>query len=309
MATEIVSGKNFQRTIVTEALAVASDLPRAPRCRLISVAGPDPMLAVNRAVHVRTLQTYGLECEDVHLPAETDLAGIEEVISVANQDSGVDGVMVLLPLPEHLSLADILPLIKPEKELEGLHPGNAGAVLGHVNRMPESPDVLVTEALHAQLEDIGFDLSNAHVVILSEASLLGENVLANLVQRAAGPASLPLTTTVSLVVTENPRAREIARQADLLVVSLENPGVVGADYVKPGSVVIDFNPTLIGMTEVEGEPRPILKGGVRPEEMDTTSYYSPAPGGVGPVMLGILMRNLIRAAARGPRQKADEMPE
>lgn len=299
MATEIVNGKNLQQTIVTEALAAAGDLPRAPRCRLISVAGPDPMLEVNRAVHVRTFRAYGLECDDVALPPRTDLAGIQEAIDAANEDPGVDGVMVLLPLPQHLSLPDILPMIDPAKELEGLHPDNSGSVLAHVHREDGLPDVLVTEALLTQLDDIGFDLSEAHVVILSEADLLRENVLANLVQRTAAPAALPLTTLLSLVVADHPRAKEIACQADLLVVSLETPGLVGAEYVKPGAVVVDFNPSLVGMTEVHGKPRPILKGGVRSEEMHAASHYSPAPGGVGPVMLGILMRNLIRAAARG----------
>lgn len=173
------------------------------------------MLAVNRAVHVRTLESYGLECEDINMPAQTHLVDLAEVIAEANKDTSVDGVMVLLPLPDHLSLSDILPLIYPEKELEGLHPDNCGAVLAHVHRTPDFPDVLVAEARIAQLDDVGFDLASAHVVILSEAGLLAKHALANFVQRAVGPAALPLTAMVSFVVTEHPRAQERARRTCL----------------------------------------------------------------------------------------------
>lgn len=298
MTVQIINGKSLQHTIVSQALAEAGNFSRRPKCCMVSVDSGDPMLAVNRAVHVRTLNAYGLECEDICLPAQTNLSQLKEVIARANEDTEIDGVMVLMPLPAHLNLADVLPLISPDKELEGLHPDNSGAVLPHIQRKADSPNVLVAEALITQLKDIGFDLPRAHIVILSEAKLLAKNNLANLVQRAAGPAALPLTTMISLVVIEHPKAQEIARQADLLVVSLETPNTVGADFVKPGAVVIDFNPTLVDISEVDGQSRPILKGGVRSEEMGLASKYSPAPGGVGPVMLGILMRNLIRAAMR-----------
>lgn len=150
----------------------------------------------------------------------------------------------------------------------------------------------------ALLDSIKFDLPGAHIVILSETELLTKNNLADLVQRAAGPAALPRTTLISLAVIDHPKAQEISRQADLLVVSVENPRTIGADFVKPGAVVVDFNPVLVGMSEVNGQLRPALQGGVRSEEMGIASSYSPAPGGIGPVMLGILIRNVIRAAAR-----------
>lgn len=304
MTATIVEGKRLQANLAIPALAAAAAAGVRPTVALVTVASDDPMVEINRRLHVRTFAEYGLATIDVQLPADTDAERLATIVTGQNADPEVHGVMVLMPLPRHLSLPDILPLIDPEKELEGLHPEHTAALLASNGTRAGARPSLVGESIVLALADLGITLEQQNIVVLTEETLMASNPVANTVIRTAAPAAIPLSSPVAIVPIEHSDARELARRADVLIVSLEQNEKVTGDWVKPGATVIDFNPTLVGFRErPDGQlPLPILRGGVDTQSVaDVAGTLFPVPGGVGPLMLGVLVRNAAVAALRSVR--------
>ena len=302
MSATLLMGKTIQQSLVTSSMADAVAAGVRPAVSLISVHHDDPMLAINRQLHLKTLEAYGFDCDNVVLPAGADAAALDAVIESRNAEPGVHGIMVLLPLPAHLSIRAVLPKIARAKELEGLHPEHSVALLQSNEPPADAVLPLVGEAIRIALDHYGIPLEHRNIVLLTEESLMRSNPIANMVVRCAGPAMLPPSSPLSLVPIDHRDARRLAVAADILIVSLERPEVVTADWIKPGATVIDFNPSLIGFQERQEAglpPLPVLRGGVLTADVATVAgFVMPIPGGVGPVMLGILMRNAVLAALR-----------
>lgn len=300
MTAHIINGRSLQQRLVAPSLAAATAAGVRPRISLISVASEDPMLPINRELHLRTIALYGIECEEVTLPDDASLAVLIRVVEERNEDPDVHGIMVLMPLPAHISIRDVLPAISAEKELEGLHPAHAASLLSSNRQDPDAVLPLVGEAVLLILAEHGIPLENRNIVLLTEEPLMRNNPVANMVARYAAPAMLPPSSPLALVPIDHPEARKLAAAADVLIVSLERAEVVTSGWIKPGATVIDFNPTLIGFTTSdEGVASPILRGGVVTHDVAfVAGHLLPVPGGVGPVMLGLLMRNAAIAAVR-----------
>lgn len=304
MTANIILGKQLQQHLISEPLSAAARVGIQPTISLISVENDDPMLAINRGLHLRTFQANGVACENVVLPGDTSLQALGLLIQEKNVDTAIHGVMVLLPLPEHLSIREILPLIDAAKELEGLHPEHSAALLTSNTERPDAVAPLVGESIVLALAHQGISLEHQNIVVVTETKLMRDNPVANMMVRCAAARLFPVNSVLTLVPIEHPQARALTAEADLLIVSLERPAAVDAAWVKPGATVIDFNPSLVGFKEQEGgKPMPLLQGGVDNESVATTAgHLMPIPGGVGPVMLGILMRNLARAALSPGRE-------
>jgi methylenetetrahydrofolate dehydrogenase (NADP+) / methenyltetrahydrofolate cyclohydrolase len=306
MTANIILGKQLQQQLIAEPFSVATRIGIKPTVCLISVENVDPMLPINRGLHLRTFQANGVACDNVVLPMDTSMETLSLLFQEKNLDPAIHGVMVLLPLPEHLSIREILPLIDAAKELEGLHPEHSAALLTSNTDRPGAVKPLVGEAIVLTLKHQGIPLEHQNIVVVTEEKLMRDNPIANMIVRCAAAAMFPVSSVLTMVPIEHPQARALAAEADLLIVSLERPAAVGADWVKPGATVIDFNPSLIGFKEQEGRaPVPLLQGGVDNEPVAAVAgHLMPVPGGVGPVMLGILMRNLAHAALRSDRKAA-----
>jgi methylenetetrahydrofolate dehydrogenase (NADP+)/methenyltetrahydrofolate cyclohydrolase len=207
--------------------------------------------------------------------------------------------MPLLPLPRHLDVRGALAALDPEHEIEGLHPLHATGLLS-VSPTPPRRRPVAARAVLAALAEYGVDLDGAVVTVLTDQELMETNPVANLVARVAAPGMLPLTAAVNLVSYDHPRAQVLAALADVLVVSIQVPRLVTADWVRPGAVVVDFNPVVIGMREVPGNPpqiQPMIVGGVDLASVrGRARLVAPIPGGVGPVMLGLLAAEIVDAA-------------
>lgn len=300
MAASVILGRQLQQELVAEPLSAAVRIGIQPTVCLFSVANDDPMLAINRGLHLRTFEANGIACQNVVLPEDTSLETLGRLLAAKNSDPAVHGVMVLLPLPGHLCIRAVLPLIDAAKELEGLHPEHSAGLLTSNADRPGAVQPLVGEAILLTLAKHGIPLEHQNIVVVTEEKLMRDNPVANMMVRCAAPRLFPVSSVLTLVPIEHPSARALAAGADLLIVSLERAAAVDATWVKPGATVIDFNPTLIGFTEQDGRaPVPVLQGGVDNESVATVAgHLMPVPGGVGPVMLGILMRNLAEAALR-----------
>lgn len=306
MNAKIILGKELQQQLIAEPLSAATRIGIQPTVCLISVENDDPMLPINRGLHLATFRANGVACDSVILPRDTRMDTLGPLLQQKNVDPAIHGVMVLLPLPGQLSIREILPIIDPSKELEGLHPAHSTALLTSNTDRPEAVRPLVGEAILLTLAWQGIPLERQNIVVVTEEKLMRDNPVANMMVRCAAPRMLPITSVLTLVPIEHPQARALAAQADLLIVSLDRPAAVGADWVKPGATVIDFNPSLVGFNEQDGgKPVPMLQGGVDNGPVAAVAgHLMPFPGGVGPVMLGILIRNLAQAALRSHRPKA-----
>lgn len=298
MNAQIISGRELQQEIVSGPLADAAARGIRPVITLIVVKNDDPMLAINQGLHQRTIARHGIEYRQTVLSEEASLGEVSAAIRRSNDDPAVHGVMVLLPLPGHLDIRDVLPLIDPDKELEGLHPDHSAGLVRSNRATGQQIQPLVGESILLSAAKYGINLEHRNIAVLTEEGLMHSNPVANMMIRCAAPAMLPINSSLDLVPLEHPAAQERTRLADVLIVSLEHPEVVDAAWIKPGAAVIDFNPSLVSFEEnAEGPPSPVLRGGVNADSAaGIASQLMPVPGGIGPVMLGILMRNLTNRA-------------
>lgn len=298
MTAQLILGRPLQHKLIASALDKSHSAGLRPCVVLISVANSDSMLAINRDLHLRTFTASGIEGVDVSLEAETTLETLLEHIRAANVNPSVHGIMVLMPLPPHISIREVLPAISAHKELEGLHPDHLAGLLSS-NRTPDSSVLpVVGEAVIRSLADHDILLEDRNIVLLTEETLMRDNPVANVIARCVAPAMVPLSSPFAVVPIDHHRAQSIASAADVLIVSLERPEMVSAAWIKPGATVIDFNPSLVGFTNREdGRRAPVLRGGVAIDSVSSVAgHIMPVPGGIGPVMLGMLVRNLTRAA-------------
>jgi methylenetetrahydrofolate dehydrogenase (NADP+)/methenyltetrahydrofolate cyclohydrolase len=226
----------------------------------------------------------GIQATDVRLPEETTQDELLERIAELNGDSSVHGLLVQLPLPDHLDEAAIVRAVDPTKDVDGLHPLNAGQLyLGRPTRVPATP-----VGIMALLAEYDIELTGARAVVVGRSDIVGKPVAHLLLQQHA-------TVTIC-----HSRTRDLARQtldADVLVVAVGHAALVTADMVKGGAAVVD-----VGMNRTEAG----LSGDVDPAAMDVAGYMTPVPGGVGPMTIASLLRNTVQAARM--QREAFEFP-
>lgn len=300
MSAQLIDGRKIQQEILERVARSLQESLVVPTVALVMVEGDDPMAGVNFRLHQKVLSGAGLLVKPVVLPVATTRAVLLERIGQLNADVDIDAVMTLMPLPPHLDIREILAAIDPDKEVEGLHPVHA-ARLNPLSAQPPVRVPIVPLSVLTMLASIGFNPSEAHVVTLVDPELMESNPVAKFVARVGAFANLPPGAIGSVVPYTHPWAKEACRTADLLIVSVTKPGLVTADWVKDGATVIDFNAICVGT-----EPAVQLVGGVDAESVRAVAgALSPIPGGIGPVMLGILAQQIAqvaaeRAAAREP---------
>ncbi|UOQ68267.1 bifunctional 5,10-methylenetetrahydrofolate dehydrogenase/5,10-methenyltetrahydrofolate cyclohydrolase [Hymenobacter volaticus] len=234
------------------------------------------VLACERVGFESTLLRY----EDDITEAEL-LAKVEEL----NQDASIDGFIVQLPLPRHISSEKVIESIRPEKDVDGFHPMNIGRmVAGLPALLPATPSGIVELLRRYELPTDG-----KHCVVIGRSNIVGTPVSILLAKNLE-----PGNCTVTLCHSRTRDLASITKTADILVAALGRPEFVTADMVKPGAVVID-----VGTTRVEDTTRKsgwALKGDVNFAAVaPLTSYITPVPGGVGPMTIAMLLLNTLKA--------------
>jgi methylenetetrahydrofolate dehydrogenase (NADP+)/methenyltetrahydrofolate cyclohydrolase len=225
----------------------------------------------------RTAESVGIEFVSVVLPSDMDEKGLGAKIAELNTSREVTSIIVQKPLPDGIDHNRVISLIRPEKDGEGLHPLNLGKILRkEADIVPCTPG-----AIMKILDEKKVELYGKEVVLIGHSAIVGKPLSLMLLNEMA-------TTTVCHIGTfDRGNIREHARRADILVVAVGKPGLVGSDWVSEKSVVID-----VGINKVKGG----IAGDV---EFDAVSkkvrMITPVPGGVGPVTVSILMRNVMRA--------------
>ena len=289
MTARIIDGKEVAAKVHEEVAAGVTEYREqhgsAPGLTVVLV-GDDP------ASH-SYVKGKGRACERVGISSETILrdASItqEEFIGIVNDlnnDSKVHGILLQLPLPDHIDDAAVIHAIDPMKDVDGLHPENAGLlVLGEPRFAPATP-----LGVQRMLLEEGVEMKGARVVIVGRSKLVGMPLALLLLQKGPGANS---TVTVCHTGTTNIAAE--TRRADILIAAAGFPGTVTADMVKPGAVVID-----VGVSRVDDPTRKRgyrLTGDVEFDSVsEVASAITPVPGGVGPMTIAMLLVNVLQAA-------------
>lgn len=213
------------------------------------------------------------------LPKDTSQAALNTLVTQLNNDASVHGILVQLPLPKQLDEDEIIALIAPEKDVDGFHPLNVGALASGQSALTPCTPLGCMIMLEQQIAD----LSGLHAVVIGRSNIVGKPIAALLLQA---------NCTVTIVHSKSQKIEEICRNADILVAAVGRPEMVKASWVKPGAIVID-----VGINAVERNGKRKLVGDVDFADVVTVAgAITPVPGGVGPMTIACLMKNTLTAA-------------
>lgn len=237
------------------------------------------------ASKVKSCHEVGFKSTLIRLEEETGELKLLEIIRELNTDPEVDGILVQLPLPAHISAREVINTIDPAKDVDGFHPINVGRmVLGQTGFLPATPYGIMLLLEHYKIETAG-----KHAVIIGRSNIVGRPMSVLL----SGNGN-PGNCTVTICHSGTKNLADFCRSADILVAALGRPGFVKEDMVKEGAVVID-----VGITRVEDNAK---KSGYRISgDVDFAavahkcSFITPVPGGVGPMTIAGLLKNTYKA--------------
>jgi len=267
-----MEGRALAARIQTE---VATEAARLGELELATVlVGEDVASQIYLGHKQEAARAVGIAARDVRLAADTSEAEVLGLVERLSNDDAIDGVLVQLPLPRPIDEARIVQAIDPSKDVDGLHPLNAGHLfLGRPTLVPATP-----LGIMALLEEYGVTLPGAKAVVIGRSALVG---------RPLAALFLSADASVTVCHSRTRHLEEHTRSADVLVAATGQPGLVGASMVKEGAVVVD-----VGITRTpEG-----LRGDVDPAVDSVASLLTPVPGGVGPLTVAMLLRNTVQAA-------------
>jgi methylenetetrahydrofolate dehydrogenase (NADP+)/methenyltetrahydrofolate cyclohydrolase len=222
------------------------------------------------------------------LPETATQADIEAAVQRLNDNPACTGFIVQLPLPAGIDTNRVLELVDPDKDADGLHPTNLGRLVLRVGEPVTSPLPCTPKGIIELIERHGVSLAGKHVVVVGRGTTVGRSIGLLLTRKAAN-------ATVTLCHTGTTDLASHTRQADVIVAAAGVRGIVSADMVKDGVVLIDVGVSRITDPET-GKSR--VAGDIAPDALDKASWYSPNPGGVGPMTRAMLLVNVVEASER-----------
>ncbi|AGO15479.1 bifunctional methylenetetrahydrofolate dehydrogenase/methenyltetrahydrofolate cyclohydrolase FolD [Glaesserella parasuis] len=280
MSAQIISGNKLAQQIKTQIFEhIASYVQqgyRAPGLAVILV-GSDPASQVYVGSKRKTCAELGIYSESYDLPADTTETQLLSLINKLNNDEKIDGILVQLPLPEHVDTTKIIEAISPDKDVDGFHPYNVGRLCQRIPTLRACTPYGVMKLL----ETTGENLYGKHAVIVGASNIVGRPMALELLLGGC-------TVTVTHRFTKN--LENHVRQADLLVVAVGKPNLIPGEWIKENAIVID-----VGINRIEGK----LVGDVEYEvASQKAKFITPVPGGVGPMTVAMLMQNTLLAYQR-----------
>jgi methylenetetrahydrofolate dehydrogenase (NADP+) / methenyltetrahydrofolate cyclohydrolase len=282
MSATIIDGKSIAAGVRADVAAAVAALPSAPALAVI-LAGDNPASQVYVRSKVKETEAAGMRSVEIKLPADVSEADlIAEVVALSN-DPEIDGILVQLPLPKHISEPRVLAAIDPLKDVDGLTEASAGKLLlGKPGLRPCTPTGCVILAKTQRA-----DLTGANVVVIGRSILVG---------KPAALLFLEQNCTVTLAHSRTRDLRMVCRGADILVAAVGQPEMVRGDWVRPGAIAIDVGTNRVPAPE-KGEGKTKLVGDIAFDEaVQTAGAITPSPGGVGPMTIACLLRNTVLAA-------------
>jgi methylenetetrahydrofolate dehydrogenase (NADP+)/methenyltetrahydrofolate cyclohydrolase len=252
-------------------------------CLATILVGDDPASHTYVGSKHKASHEAGIDSRDHRFPSDTPEATILELVDELNAENGVDGILVQLPLPDHMDEPGVLRAVDPAKDVDGFHVLNAGRLyLGEPFLVPATPSGVMV-----MLEEHGVELQGKEAVVIGRSEIVGK------------PMAMLLLAQHATVTICHSRTADLAghtRRADVLVAAVGRAGLVTPEMVKPGATVID-----VGVNRTaEGR----LVGDVDPACFEVAGLMTPVPGGVGPMTIAMLLRNTLTAAQHRRAQVA-----
>jgi methylenetetrahydrofolate dehydrogenase (NADP+)/methenyltetrahydrofolate cyclohydrolase len=280
MTAQKIDGNALSQTLRADVTKRATALKArgiTPGLAVILV-GENPASQVYVRNKVKACEDCGLHSILEKHPASLTEAALLNRIDALNQDTSIHGILVQLPLPEHIDAQKVIEAISPAKDVDGFHIASAGALMtGIPGFWPCTP-----YGCMKMLESIGYELKGKHAVVIGRSNIVGKPMALMLLQKNA-------TVTICHSATQNLKA--ITLQADVIVAAVGKRNILTADMVKPGAVVLD-----VGMNRNEESK---LCGDVDFAGVEQVAgYITPVPGGVGPMTITMLLVNTLEAAER-----------
>ena len=272
-----LDGKALATKIKERVRAQGLALPRKPGLAVVLV-GDNPASRVYVTSKRRDCEECGFYSEEYALLASTTQEELLELVHTLNARADIDGILVQLPLPKHLDEQKVIEAIDPAKDVDGFHPVNAGNLLiGRPGFLPCTP-----AGVMELLDEYGIDPAGKKAVVVGRSNIVGKPMALLLLRRDA---------TVTVCHSKTPDLAGICREADILVAAVGRRGLITADMVKPGAVVVDVamnrdeNGKLCGDVDFDAAA-------------DKAAYMTPVPGGVGPMTRAVLMENTLLASLK-----------
>jgi len=274
---KLLEGKPIAEKIKEEIKQQVSFLKKKPVLASIQV-GDNPGAESYAKSQKKTAESLGIEYQFHKLSQDITEAALIEFIQKLNSDRSVNGVIIQMPLPGQIDYKKISQFILPEKDAEGMHPANIGKIVfGKANILPCTP-----AAVMELLKEAGVDLYGKEVVIVGHSEIVGKPLALLLLEKFA-------TVTVCHIGTSGAgKLEEHVKKAEVLIVAVGKAGLIKGEWIKDGAIVID-----VGINRVGDK----IVGDVEFETAEKrASYITPVPGGVGPLTVAMLMRNIVEAA-------------
>ncbi len=294
MAAELILGKEVSESIYSDLrnrISALKDKGVVPGLAVIMV-GNDPASTVYVGMKDRKCNELGIRSVQIVLPESTTQAELITKIEELNFDSNIHGILVQLPLPEHISQSAVIRAISPSKDVDCFHPFNLGRmVIGEAEFLPATP-----AGIREMIRHYGFETAGKHVVIVGRSNIVGKPLANILIQKGEGADA-----TVTVVNSRTSNIGDYTRTADVLIVAIGRPCFIKADMVKEGAVVIDVGTNRISDPSAKNGSR--LVGDVDFDAVkERVSAITPVPGGVGPMTICMLMANTVKAAEMGVKE-------
>ena len=281
MTARILDGKalaqQVRARIASDVARLVTDHDVVPGLAAV-IVGDDPASRVYVGMKHRACEVAGMRSRQVELPASTTQTDLEETVRELNRDEAIDGILVQLPLPDHLDPQPVQELIDPAKDVDALNPYTAGRLaIGDPTFLSCTPYGVLEILDHA-----GVATAGAHVVVVGRSNLVGR------------PLSVMLTlkgrdATVTLAHSRTRDLAAVCRSADVIVAAVGRIGLVTAEMVRPGATVIDVGTN-------RGEDGKLVGDVAFDEVAEVAGNITPVPGGVGPMTVTMLLQNTLQAA-------------
>lgn len=267
----IIDGNAIAKKIKDKAKNCCSDCYRKPNV-VAFMLGENPSSESYLRMIEKTCNSVGFGYTLVRLSTEISESELLKRIVEMNQDEEVDGILVQMPLPKHISEERVIMTIAPEKDIDGFHPMNAGRLFkGEKATRPCTPLAVIT-----MFKELDIDLEGKYIVVIGRSNIVGKPLAVMLMENNA---------TVTICHSKTVDLEEHTRKADIIIVAVGIPQFLKREMVSEKAIVID-----VGMNEVDGK----LVGDVDFEAMkDYVQMITPVPGGVGPVTNAVLLLNVI----------------
>lgn len=274
---KIIDGKHISQEIKDELKQEVAALKTSGReCALAVIqVGNDPASSVYVRNKKKACEYIGIRSLSYELDENTSEDELLALIDKLNADSSVHGILCQLPLPKHMDEDKVIKRISPEKDVDGFHPQNVGAlVIGQQGFVSCTPAGIIQLLKRSNIQ-----MEGKHCVVIGRSNIVGKPMALLMLRENA---------TVTICHSRTRNLKELCKEADILIVAIGKPQFITADYVKEGAVVID-----VGIHRDENNK---LCGDVKYDEVEpVASAITPVPGGVGPMTIAMLMHNCVEA--------------